>query len=42
MVDDYELVADQQDDDYYNRVRVGLISEKEGEQVHQRRLGEPC
>ena len=42
MVDDDELVADKQDDDDDYGVRVGLISEKEGEQVHQRGLRETC
>jgi hypothetical protein len=34
LVDDHELVPDEQDDDYYYGVRVGLISEEVGEQVH--------
>ena len=42
MVDDDELVADKQDDDDDYGVRVGLISEKEGKQVHQRGLRESC
>ena len=42
VVDDHELVPDKQDNDYYYRVGVGLISEEEGEQVHQGCLREPC
>ena len=42
MVNDNELVADQQDNDDDYGVGVGLISEKERKQVHQRCLREPC
>lgn len=42
VVDDDELVPDEQDDNDDDGVRVGLISEEEGEQIHQGGLRETC